>query len=131
MKRTRGFAKGIYYSILGPLYLRLKAEAADESREICAQQMAQLTEESERLRKESERLVKELERLKKLSLEQQGHMAQQVADEFVKMYSEIEDIKSDRTDIKLNVTLVNELIKIHQSLEVLKQGSNHGSTSRD
>jgi len=68
--------------------------------------------------------IQEIQRINQHHLELQSQISQQVADEFVKMYKMIDDIKCDRTDEKLNVTIVNELIKIHQSIEVLKHEQN-------
>jgi hypothetical protein len=110
MKILKAPLKAIYYFILGPLYRRVKAEAAEETHAAIQQRI--------------DHFIKEVERVKKLNLDQQSRISQQVADEFVKMYKLIDDIKCDRTDMKLNVTLVNELVKIHQSLEALKNGHN-------
>lgn len=123
--------KKAYYSTLGPLYRLVKAEAADEAREIVNEQVQCLTKETARLTKEVEKVTKELEKVtkelewtKRINLEQQERIARQVTDEFIKMYEQIEKIKSDSTDVKLNTTIVNELVKIHQSLESLKYERN-------
>jgi hypothetical protein len=65
-------------------------------------------------------ILREIQRINQHHLEIESATQQQVADEFVKMYKMIEDIKCDRVDVKLNVTIVNELIKIHQSIEAIK-----------
>jgi tRNA U34 5-carboxymethylaminomethyl modifying enzyme MnmG/GidA len=114
---VRSLIKKAYYRTLNPLYKVVKAEAADEARLISQEHI-------QRLEQEMEQLKKEVERLKKINLEQQNRIAHQVSEEFVKMYKMIDEIKSDRTDIKLNVTLVDELVKIHQSLEALKYERN-------
>jgi cob(I)alamin adenosyltransferase len=118
---VRGLVKRAYYYTLNPLYRLVKAEAADEARSI-TQELA--ATKIDRLEKEIDKLSKEVERLRKVNLEQQSRIANQVSEEFVKMYRLIDDIKSDRTDVKLNVTLVNELVKIHQTLETLKHERN-------
>ncbi|HEY9641309.1 MAG TPA: hypothetical protein V6C57_12550 [Coleofasciculaceae cyanobacterium] len=114
---VRGLLKKAYYGTLNPLYKVVKAEAADEARLITREHV-------QRLEQEIEQLSKEVERLKKINLDQQNRIAHQVSTEFVKMYKMIDEIKSDRTDIKLNVTIVDELVKIHQSLEALKYERN-------
>lgn len=121
---VRGLVKRTYYFLLNPFYRVIKAEAADEARVITQEQVDGLTKEVHRLTKEMERVTKELERVKQINLEQQNRLTHQVTDEFIKMYTLIDEIKSDRTDMKLNVTLVNELVKIHQSLESLKYAKN-------
>jgi TolA-binding protein len=114
---VRGIFKRAYYYTLNPLYKVVKAEAADEARLITREHIQQLEQEITQL-------SKEVERLKKINLEQQNRIAHQVSTEFVKMYQMIDEIKSDRTDVKLNVTIVDELVKIHQSLEALKYERN-------
>jgi len=122
---VRGLIKKAYYRTLNPLYKVVKAEAADDARAISREHM-------ERLEQEIDQLSKEVERLKKINLEQQNRIAHQVSTEFVKIYQMIDEIKSDRTDVKLNVTIVDELVKIHQSLESLKYERNgsHSSPSQ-
>ncbi len=114
---VRGIFKRVYYYSLNPLYRVVKAETADEARSISR-------EYAERLEQQIESLSKEVERLKKINLEQQNRIAHQVSTEFVKMYQMIDEIKSDRTDVKLNVTIVDELVKIHKSLEAIKYERN-------
>ena len=114
---VRGIFKRAYYYTLNPLYRVVKAEAADEARSISQGHI-------ERLEQKIESLTQEVERLRKINLEQQNRVAHQVSTEFIKMYQMIDEIKSDRVDIKLNVTLVDELVKIHQSLEALKYERN-------
>ena len=65
-------------------------------------------------------IFQEVQRVNLHNLEAQAKTQQQLADELVKMYKMIDDIKCDRVDVKLNVTIVNELIKIHQSIQELK-----------
>lgn len=120
----RKLVKETYYSALGPLYRLVKAEAADEARSITQEQIEGLAKELSRVTKEMNRVTRELEHMKRVNLEQQERIARQVTDEFIKMYEQIEQIKTDSTDVKLNVTLVNELVKIHQSLESLKYERN-------
>jgi glucosamine 6-phosphate synthetase-like amidotransferase/phosphosugar isomerase protein len=120
----RDFAKRAYYFTLSPLYRLVKAEAADEARAITQAQVEELTQELKRVTKEMKRVTNELEHMKRVNLEQQERIVRQVTDEFIKMYEQIELIKADSTDVKLNVTLVNELVKIHQSLESLKYERN-------
>jgi archaellum component FlaC len=110
--------------MLNPLYRLLKAEAADEARVISQEKVDRLTREVNKLSKELEKVTKELDRVKQVNLEQQNRLTYQVTEEFLKMYKVIDEIKTDRTDMKLNVTLVNELVKIHQSLESLKHVKN-------
>ncbi|MBD3881912.1 hypothetical protein IFO70_09110 [Phormidium tenue FACHB-886] len=118
---VRGLIKKAYYYTLNPLYKVVKAEAADEARSIVREQSVT---KIDRLEKEVEKLSKEVERLRKVNLDYQSRIANQVGEEFIKMYKLIDDIKSDRADVKLNTTLVNELVKIHQSLEALKHDRN-------
>jgi len=66
------------------------------------------------------RILQEVQRVNQHHLEAHAKTQQQIADELVKMYKIIDDIKCDRVDAKLNVTIVNELIKIHQSIQELK-----------
>lgn len=114
---VRRLVKRAYYYTLNPLYKVIKAEAADEARAITHERV-------QRLEQEVELLSREIELLRKANLEQQNRMTYQVSEEFLKMYKLIDDIKSDRTDLKLNVTLVDELVKIHKSLEALKHERN-------
>lgn len=65
-------------------------------------------------------ILQEVHRIHHHHLESQAKTQQQLADEFIKMYKAIDDIKCDQTDVKLNVTIVNELVKIHQSIQELK-----------
>ncbi len=95
MKIIKGFFKRIYYILSRPLYRRIKHE-----------------------------MLQEIQRINNHHLEAETKISQQVADEFIKMYKMIDDIKCDRVDVKLNVTIVNELIKIHQSIEKLKHEQN-------
>lgn len=117
MKAIRQPFKGIYYFLLGPLYARIKAETSEEIDQKLEQHFAKFS-------KEITKLSKELNRLRELDLSLQTNLTQQVSDEFVKMYNLIEEIKSDRADAKLNVTLVDELVKIHRSIEGLKYEQN-------
>lgn len=121
---VRGLIKKAYYYTLNPLYKVVKAEAADEARSIVQDTQKQSVAKIDRLEKEVEKLSKEVERLRKVNLDYQNRIANQVGEEFIKMYKLIDDIKSDRADVKLNTTLVNELVKIHQSLEALKHDRN-------
>ena len=121
---VRSLVKRTYYFMLDPLYRLLKAEAADEARAISQEKVDRLTREVNKLSKELERVNKELDRVKQVNLEQQNRLTYQVTEEFLKMYKAIDEIKTDRTDMKLNVTLVNELVKTHQSLESLKHVKN-------
>ncbi|HEY9630144.1 MAG TPA: hypothetical protein V6C84_22850 [Coleofasciculaceae cyanobacterium] len=114
---VKGIFKRAYYYTLNPLYKVVKAEAADEARSISREYVEQLEQQIKKL-------TQEVERLKKSSLEQHNRTAHQVSTEFVKMYQMIDDIKADRADVKLNVTIVDELVKIHQSLEALKYERN-------
>lgn len=77
------------------------------------------------------RLTQEIQQSSQQHLNFQAQLTQQVADEFVKMHKIIDDIKNDRTDEKLNTTIVNELIKIHASIEGLKleRDNNHKKLS--
>ncbi len=118
---VRSLVKRLYYLTLNPLYKVVKAEAADEARLIVKDQAEYRIEQ---LEKEVEKLSKELERLRKADLDYQSRVAHQVSEEFIKMYRLIEDIQTDKTDVKLNVTLVSELVKIHQSIEALKYDRN-------
>ena len=118
---VRGFVKKAYYYTLNPLYKVVKAEAADEARSIVKDQAEYRIEQ---LEQQVEKLSKELERLRKADLDYQSRVAHQVSEEFVKMYTLIEDIQTDQTDVKLNVTIVSELVKIHQSIEALKYDRN-------
>ena len=118
---VRGILKKAYYFTLNPLYKVVKAEAADEARSIVQEQAE---DKIDRLEQEVEKLSKEIERLRKVNLDYQSRIAHQVSEEFIKMYKLIDEIQADQTDVKLNVTIVSELVKIHQSLEALKYDRN-------
>jgi TolA-binding protein len=121
---VRGILKKAYYYTLNPLYRLVKAEAADEARSIVSSQTEQSTQQIDRLEKEVEKLSREVERLRKVNLDYQTRITNQVGEEFLKLYQLIDDIKSDNVDVKLNATLVSELVKIHQTLEALKSDRN-------
>ena len=118
---VRSLVKRLYYFTLNPLYKVVKAEAADEARSIVQEQAE---DKIGRLEQEVEKLSKEIERLRKVNLDYQSRIAHQVSEEFIKMYKLIDEIQADQTDVKLNVTIVSELVKIHQSLEALKYDRN-------
>jgi len=79
----------------------------------------------------AQQFTQEIQQTNQQHLNFQAQLTQQVADEFVKMHKIIDDIKNDRTDEKLNTTIVNELIKIHASIEGLKleRDNNHKKLS--
>ncbi len=106
----KGFIKRIYYVIMGPTYRRAKAEVLEETQSAIQSHL--------------DRVNQEVERIRKISFDHQGRVTQQVSEEFIKMYKLIDDVKSDRVEVRLNAALVDELIKIHTSLEALKHERN-------
>lgn len=73
----------------------------------------------------TQKFAQEIQQANQQHLDFQAQLTQQVADEFVKMHKIIDCIKNDRIDEKLNITIVNELIKIHASIEGLKLEQNN------
>jgi len=131
----RNLIKRLYYYTLTPSNKVLKAEVLEEAHQTIQhpieQRLDQINQKVDRIKSKEnsasqkvDYIYAELERVKELNLEFQRKLSQQVADEFVKMYKLIDEIKCDRTEVKLNVTLVNELVKIHQSIESLKYERN-------
>lgn len=68
----------------------------------------------------TQQFTQQIQQTNQQHLDFQAQLIQQVADEFVKMHKLIDDVKNDHTDEKLNITIVNELVKIHASIEGLK-----------
>ncbi len=119
----RKILKGIYYRLFRP--------ALDQSKHELRMEMHSLHqvvwEETQMTRAEVRQVHKaleELHRLHQLDLQLRQQLSQHVGDEFVKMYNLIEEIRCGRDDLKLNVVLVDELVKIHTALESLKHSLN-------
>lgn len=74
---------------------------------------------------QTEHAESQVKQFKTLAIEHENRMTAQIQAEFVKMYELIDSIRADREDVKLNSVLVNELIKIHQSIESMKSESRY------
>ena len=117
--------KKLYYLFLGPLYRRIRAEVSEEIRN----NKLEILERQERLLKSlnDEKIKKyqaELQKINADHIELVDKTTAHVSAEFVKIYKLIDDMKEGELDVKLNASIVDELIKIHKGLEEIKHSNN-------
>lgn len=95
------------------------------------QQIQQISQKCFEAQANSQQVTQQIQQSNQQHLDFQAQLTQQVADEFLKMHKIIDDFKKNHTDEKLNITIVNELIKIHTSIEGLKlePSNNHKKLS--
>jgi glycosyltransferase involved in cell wall biosynthesis len=117
VKVTKGSIKSIYNFLTTPLHNRLKNRLQNEIIQEIEQKI-----EIERINQaqKNQALTQELHRINQAYLELQVKLSQQVADQMVNMYKLIAETKNESSKEKTNDDIINELNKIHQSIEGLK-----------
>ena len=128
----RAIAKSFYYWLFGPLYRRVRAEVSEEMRANRLEILNQLSEERSDILNRTKTMLKtskedrlekyrkELQSINTEHIELMDNVNIQIADEFVKIYRAIDDLKSGEVDVNLNGKIVDELIKIHKGIEEIK-----------
>jgi hypothetical protein len=142
IKYLKPIFRPIYAPIMDRIIERVYGCLIDEIHKERLNYQANLTQLTQQIQETSQqyfaaqanlgqRFTQELQQTNQQHLDFQAQLTQQVADEFVKMHKIIDDVKNDRTDEKLNIIIVNELIKIHASIEGLKleRNNNHKKLS--
>jgi hypothetical protein len=106
--------KKIYYKILDPALRKFKCDILDEVRS----RDADILDE---VRSRDADILDEVNKVRDINVELQSKLSQQIADEVVRLNKVIESLRIENNEPKLSALIVNELIKIHQSLERLSK----------
>jgi hypothetical protein len=116
MKFLKAIPKKIYYKVLDPALRKLKCEILDEVRSRDEDILSEVRSRDEQMRGE-------IYKTRDVTTELQSRLSQQIADEVVRLHKLVEVARLESKESKLSSSaIVDELIKIHQSLERLSKG---------
>ncbi|PSB17993.1 glycosyltransferase [Phormidesmis priestleyi ULC007] len=104
-------AQPVYETLTNPLYKRIKSEVVNEVHN-------EVHQELKRIRQNN------LE-AQKTHLELQSQLAQKLADELIHIYMIVIDVKHQQSNEKLNVTVLDELAKLRESIQDLSMTKNN------
>lgn len=96
-----------YYSFLDPALRRLKCEILDQTHL-----------QNQSIKQE---ILDEVHRARQLDAELSANFTQKIADEIIRLNKVIDKLEVDHSMPKLPMVIVDELVKIHQSLERLSK----------
>jgi hypothetical protein len=127
MKFLKAIPKKIYYKVLDPALRKLKCEILDEVRSRDEDILSEVRHRDENIlnevRSRDEQMRGEIYKTRDVTTELQSRLSQQIADEVVRLHKLVEVARLESKESKLSSSaIVDELIKIHQSLERLSKG---------
>ncbi|NJR49734.1 MAG: glycosyltransferase [Leptolyngbyaceae cyanobacterium CSU_1_3] len=115
--------KSIYKILTNPLYERIKHEVVEE----VTQKYAQISQTFyNEVHQELEQVSQNNLEAQKSQLELQSQISQKLADELIHIYRLVIEVKHQQSNEKLNVTVLNELTKLRESIQDSSMAKNNG-----